>query len=401
MKAAIVVLALTSAVLAQDIAVEAETLYTSSAQGVIRNGVVLVHQGKITAAGKGITIPAGYQRLQAKVVTPGLVDAHTTIGLSGLYNVPADQDSDEATDPSQPDLRAIDGFHADEELIRYALENGVTTIQAAPGQKNVIAGQAALLKTHASQPTVEAMAIKDVSAMFFTLGEEPKSTYGASNKAPTTRMATAALIRRELLAAQAYDKKRSSERPPDIDPKLEALARVVRREIPAVFTAHREDDILTALRIGREFQLKVILDGATEGYLVADEIRQAGVPVIVDPTMIRASSMETRNATLENAAILADKGIQIAIQSGFEGYVPKTRLALFEAGVAAANGLGLEKALRAVTIDAARILGVESRAGSIEEGKDADLVLFNGDPFEYTTRVDAVIAGGTLIRPKP
>jgi imidazolonepropionase-like amidohydrolase len=208
-------------------------------------------------------------------------------------------------------------------------------------------------------------------------------------------MGTAALIRKALAAAQNYDRKK-----PDRDLKLEALARVVRGEVPAVFTAHREDDILTALRLAREFDLKLVLDGATEGYLVADEIRRAGVPVIVGPTMIRAASLETRNATLENAAILADRGVRVAIQSGFEAYVPKTRLALFEAAIAAANGLGLDRALAAITVDAARILDIAGRAGSLEEGKDADLVLFSGDPFEYLTRVEGVIVGGTIISPK-
>jgi imidazolonepropionase-like amidohydrolase len=208
-------------------------------------------------------------------------------------------------------------------------------------------------------------------------------------------MGTAALIRKALVEAQNYDRKKA-----DRNLKMEALARVVKGEIPAVFTAHREDDILTAIRIGREFNLKLILDGATEGYLVADEIKKAGVPVIVGPVMIRALGLDRRNATLENAAILAGKGIPIAIQSGFEGYVPKTRIALFEAAVAASNGLGIERALAAITISPARILGISERVGSIEEGKDADLVLFDGDPFEYRTHVDAVIAGGTIVRQK-
>jgi imidazolonepropionase-like amidohydrolase len=316
--------------------------------------------------------------------------------LSGLFNVPADQDQDEESDPNQAELRAIDGFNPNEPLLDYALENGVTTFQTAPGHRNVIAGQAAIFKTRARTRTVDGMVIRPISAMLFTLGEAPKELYGTKGKAPTTRMGSAALIRRALVAAQNYEHKKNAE--PDL--KMQALLRVLHGEIPAVFTVHREDDILTALRIGKEFGLKVILDGATEGYLVAGEIAKANVPVIVSPTMIRASSFETRNATLENAALLADAHVKIAIQSGFEGYVPKTRLALFEASVAAANGLGLERALAAVTVDAARILGVADRVGSLEEGKDADLVLFNGDPFEYVTRVEAVVSGGQVFHPK-
>ena len=357
---------------------------------------VLIQDGKIAGVGAGLAIPAGYERIRAKVVTPGLVDAHSTIGLSGFLNVPADQDQDEESDPNQAELRAIDGFNPNETLLDYSLRNGVTTVQTAPGARNAIAGQAAILKTGGKVHTVDAMALKPVSGMIFNLSESVKATYGPKNKAPTTRMGTAALIRRALNAAQNYDRKK-----PDRDLKLEALARVVRGEIPAIFTVHREDDILTALRIGREFNLKVILDGATEGYLVADEIRKAGVPVIAGPVMERAASMETRNATVENAAILANKGIPIAIQSGFEGYVPKTRVALFEAAIAAGNGLGMERALEAVTIAPARILGIADRVGSLEEGKDADLALFDGDPFEYVTHVQAVIVSGQVVKTNP
>ena len=380
---------------AQKIAVEGETVYTMGGKGSIANGVVLIQDGKITAAGAALAIPSDYRRLRAKVVTPGFVDAHSTIGLSGIFNIPADQDQDETSDPNQAELRAVDGFNPNDALVDYALEDGVTTVQAAPGHKNAIAGQSAIFKTHAGRRTVENMAVRSVSAMFFTLGEEAKEAYGPKGKAPATRMGTAALIRKALVEAQNYDRKK-----PDRNLKMEALARVVKGEIPAVFTAHREDDILTAIRIGREFNLKLILDGATEGYLVADEIKKAGVPVIVGPVMIRALGLDRRNATLENAAILAGKGIPIAIQSGFEGYVPKARIALFEAAVAASNGLGIERALAAITISPARILGISERVGSIEEGKDADLVLFDGDPFEYRTHVDAVIAGGTIVRQK-
>ena len=171
---------------------------------------------------------------------------------------------------------------------------------------------------------------------------------------------------------------------------------MLRREIPLLVTAHRSQNIVTALRLAKEFNIKIVLDGASESYLVVEQIKAAGVPVIVHPTMYRAAG-EAENLSMETAATLRHAGITVAIQSGFEPYVPKTRSVLFEAAVAAANGLTFDEALAAVTIDAARILGVEARVGSIEAGKDADLALFDGDPFEYTTHVTSVLINGKVV----
>jgi imidazolonepropionase-like amidohydrolase len=187
------------------------------------------------------------------------------------------------------------------------------------------------------------------------------------------------------------------EKRPARDLRLEALARVLSGELPALITAHSAVDIVGALRLQREFGFRLVLDGVSEAYLVLDEIRAAGVPVIVHPTMARLSG-ETHAASLETAGRLANAGIAIALQSGHESYVPKTRVVLFEAGVAAAHGLGFERALEAVTIGAARLLGVADRVGSLEPGKDADLALFDGDPFEYTSHVCAVLVDGKLVR---
>jgi imidazolonepropionase-like amidohydrolase len=249
------------------------------------------------------------------------------------------------------------------------------------------------------------MVVRAYSGMVFNLGENPKNVYGSQHKPPSTRMGTAEIIRKALLEAQIYqhkwqewdksDKKDASKRPAH-DLKLEALAHVVTGDAPAIFVADREDDISTALRIAREFSLKPILAQATEGYLAREVIRRAGVPVIVGPTMQRLDALQTENATLENAALLAQVGIPVAFSSGFEGYVPKNRVLLFEAAVAAANGLGGDRALEAATMGAARILGIADRVGSLEPGKDADLVIFDGDPFEYTSHVEAVLVNGEV-----
>jgi len=394
---------------AQKIAVEADTLSTQGTAGTLSPGVVLIENGKITAVGpaSSITIPEGFERLHAKVATPGLIDAKTSVGLSGWYNVPADQDQDEPTDPNTADVRALDSFNPREPLLEYIRNLGVTTVQTGPGPDNPIAGQAGIFKTAGPHGVMEAdaMAVRAYSAMVFNLGENPKNVYGSKNKAPSTRMGTAEIIRKALLDAQSYrrkweewdkSEKKDPAKRPTHDLKLEALARVVEGKVPTIFVADREDDISTALRIAHEFSLKLILAQATEGYLARDVIRRAGVPVIVGPTMQRLDALQTENATLENAALLADLGIPIAFSSGFEGYVPKNRVLLFEAAIAAANGLGTDRALQAATLGAARILGIADRVGSLEPGKDADLALFDGDPFEYTSHVEAVLVNGEV-----
>jgi imidazolonepropionase-like amidohydrolase len=212
-------------------------------------------------------------------------------------------------------------------------------------------------------------------------------------------MGTAALIRQKLVAGR-HEAKRggffgSREGPPNLG--LEALGEVAAGELPAIFRARRADDILTALRIAREFDLDVAIADATEGYLVSELLRAAGVPVLVGPVMERVSTPETENASYENAAFLAAAGIPIALRTGFESYVPKNRVLLFEAAIAAANGLGVDAALRAITLSPAEILGIADDYGSVEKGKVADLVLFDGDPFEYRSHVTAVVAGGQVV----
>lgn len=398
--------------LAETLAVAGEEVHTVSG-AVIREGVVLVEDGRIVAVGPAadVTAPSDATPLAARVVTPGLIDAQTSAGLAGLYNVPADSDQDEETDPNQAELRALDAFNPQEPLLRHRLEHGVTLVQSGPGPANPIGGQAGIFRTHGR--VADAMVVRAPSAVVFSLGERPKSTYSETSKLPMTRMGTAALIRQALQAGAEYARKRreaveqaekdsggsgeGGAKPPDTDLEKEALALVTGGQLPALFVAHRADDILTALRIGREFSLKTILAGATEGYLVADELVSAKVPVLVGPIMTRVGSPETENATFENAAILADRGVPIAIRSGFESYVPRARVVLFEAAIAAANGLGPQRALRAITLGAAELLGVASDHGSLEPGKVADLVLFDGDPFEYTSHVEAVVAGGEVV----
>jgi len=400
-------------VVAQKTAILAEKLYTMGNGPQGQPGIVLIENGKITAVQSGTNAPSGYDVLRAAYVTPGLIDAKTTAGISGAYNIPADQDQDEETDPNTADVRAIDSFNPREMLVQYINTYGVTTIQSAPGIANPVAGQAGIFKTVGPKtvgPTADELAVKPVSAIVFNLGESPKKAYGSKDKAPTTRMMTAAIIRKALLDAQNYERKwddwnssakKDTSKQPARDLKQEVIVRALRGELPAIFNAYRADDIDTALRLAQEFKLKFMLSSVTEGYLEPQVIKRSGAAALVGPTLQRFESLETSNASLENAAILAQAGVPVALMTGFEGYVPKNRVLLFEAAVAAGNGLGFEGALRACTIDSARILGIADRVGSLEPGKDADVVLYDGDPFEYRSHVTAVLVNGKVSYRRP
>lgn len=397
--------------LAEALVVDAERLYPVSGPP-IENGRVVVEKGRIARVGPAskVGVPRGARRLAAAVATPGLIDVQTTVGLSGLYNVPADQDQDETSDPNQAELRALDAFNPDEPLLRWQLAHGVVLVQSGPGPRTPVAGQAGIFRTHGD--LADRMLVREPSALVMNLGESPKEAFGGKGKRPQTRMATAAILRAALLSGRQYARAVAKAKkgggflglgggekpaPPERDLEREALAAAVTGELPVVFVAHRADDIATALRVAEEFELRrFAIAGATEGYLVADLLRAARVPVFVGPVMERAHSPQTLGATYENAALLARAGVPIAIRSGHEPYAPKSRAVLFEAAVAAANGLGFDAALRAITLGAAEALDVADHYGSLEKGKVADVVLYDGDPFEYVSHVTAVVAGGEV-----
>eukprot|EP00913_Durusdinium_trenchii_P023384 g21962.t1 len=382
----------------REMVILAGRLHTVS-NGTIKNGVVHVRDGKIVYAGarRGFEFPKNVPVLTAAVVTPGLIDAHSQVPLSGQYNIPADQDADETSDPNQADVRTLDAFNPSEPLLRFLLTQGVTVIHASPGRANVIGGMTGVYRTHGQ--SAEAMTIRFPHAMLFNLGESPKRTY--SGRKPATRMGTVSLIRGALTEANNYARKRAAakkDEPVDRELKQEALANVTGRKMRALFCAQRADDILTALRLIREFKLDGQIALAADAYLIRDRIAKTGVPIIVHPTMQRAGSrIETYNSYLGNAAALADSKITVAIASGVEGYVPKTRVIRHEAAIAAVYGLGIERALKAITLDAAKILGIDEQYGSLEKGKVGDLVLYDGDPFEHKTHVTHVIVGGKVV----
>jgi len=384
---------------AAQIAVRGDTVYTMAGPA-LRDGVVLIRDGKIERVGpaREVAIPSGYRALRARVVTPGLIDAHATVGLSGWLNQPHDQEQVDRSAPVQPELRAIDAYDPRERLVEYLRGFGVTTVHTGHGPGALVSGQTMVVKT--AGRTVDEAVVVPEAMIVVTLGGQGLES-GA--KAPGTRGKAAAMLRGELIRAQEYAAKREKAeagKEPARDLRLEVLARVLRGDLPLLVTAHKSYDIMTALRLQKEFGFRLVLDGAAEAYLVLDAVKAAGVPVIIHPAMLRTWG-EAENLSRETAATLKAAGIRLAMQSGFESYVPKTRVVLFEAAIAVKHGLGFEDALAALTIDAARILGVDRRLGSLEPGKDADVALYDGDPFEYTSHCTGVIINGQVVSDTP
>jgi imidazolonepropionase-like amidohydrolase len=367
----------------------------------IENGVVVIRDGTIAAVGPAgeVEIPDGFEVLEAAVVTPGLVDAHTVVGLAGQYNYDHDQDQLERSEPMQPQLRAIDAYNTRERLVEWVRSFGVTTIHTGHAPGEVISGQTMIVKTAGN--TVDDAVVVPVAMVAASLDQ---SALKGRDGSPGTRSKMVSLLRQKLVEADEYRRRRAAAPTDDDDDDasrardlgLEVLVRALDGDLPLLVTAHRAQDIANALRIAEEFDLRLVLDGGAESYLLAGRIHDAGVPVIVHPTMMRAWE-QTENASFETASRLADAGIPVALQSGYEDYVPKTRVVLFEAALAAVNGLGFERALATITIDAARILGVADRVGSLEVGKDGDVALYDGDPFEYTSHCVGVVIEGDVV----
>jgi imidazolonepropionase-like amidohydrolase len=383
------------------LAVRGDIVHTMAGPA-IADGVVIVADGKIRNVGSAadIPIPPAARVVRGRVVTPGLVDAHTAVGLTGFLNQEQDQDQLDRGEPIQPELRAIDSYNCRERLIEWVRGFGVTTIHTGHAPGALVSGQTMVAKTVGA--TADEAAIRPVAMVAVTLGDDARP--GDAKKSPGTRSKAVAMLRSELVKTQDYLRKRKTaeaDKRPDRDLRREVFAEVLDGKLPLLVTANRATDIDGALRLAAEFGIRIVLDSAAEAYLLDDRIKAAGIPVIVHPTMRRGGMGETENISFETAAKLRAAGIPVALQSGYEGYVPKTRVALFEAAVAAANGLTTEQALATVTSDAARIVGVADRVGSLEPGKDGDIAVFDGDPFEYTTHCTAVVIDGRIVHDAP
>jgi imidazolonepropionase-like amidohydrolase len=389
--------ALTLALGAQDLAVRGELVHTVSGEP-IQNGVVIVRGGKVAAVGPAAStpIPANFRVLDAKVVTPGLVDAHSVVGLAGHLNQPQDQDQLDPSSPIQPELRAIDAYNARERLIVWLREHGVTTLHTGHAPAALISGQTLVAKTRGD--TVEEAVIVPCAMIAATLGADSRAS---GDKSPGTAGKQAAMLREALLGAREHQRKlaaagEDASKRPDRDLRKEALLEVLEKRVPLLITAQRHQDIASALRLAKEFDLRIVLDGAAEAYEMLEPIKASGFPVILHPPLARFAG-ELENASRATPKKLLDAGIPFTFQSGYEPYVPKTRVVLFEAAIAASHGLGAQAALRSITLDAARILGLDARLGSLDVGKDGDLALYDGDPFEYTSHCIGTVIEGVVV----
>ena len=334
------------------------------------------------------------------IAMPGLIDAHSHLGLFGDGMGVEGDDGNETSDPATPQIRAIDGINALDKGFEEALDYGVTTVVTGPGSANPISGQAAALKTYGC--CVDDMIMVDALAMKMALGENPKNTYAGRSQAPITRMATAAIIREELYRAKRYleDLQRSEEDEeldaPEYDAKCEALLPVLRGEMPVHIHAHRADDIFTAARIIREFSLKGVIIHATEAHLVAERFAKEGIPVVTGPILGTRSKPELAGMSREAPAVLYNSGIKSAICTDHPE-MPQDMLML-SASLAHSFGLERDAALKAVTVWAAEICGLQDRVGTLEVGKDADIVIYRNDPIKCLEKPEAVYINGNKVR---
>lgn len=336
-------------------------------------------------------------------VFPGFIDAHTHLGLweDGLGFEGAD--GNEETDPITPNLNPIDAINPMDHTFKEAYEGGITSVCVTPGSANVMGGQCIAIKTFGKR--IDKMVIKNPVAVKIAFGENPKSCYGQEEKSPQTRMAIAATLRENFRKAQDYLEEMSfySEADdndidkPEYDMKLESLIPVLRRRIPLKAHAHRADDIFTAIRIAKEFDLKLTIDHCTEGHLIVDELLEENgeYPIIVGPSLTDRSKPELRNLSLETAGILSNAGIEVSLMTDHP-VIPVQHLPMC-AGMAIKNGMKEDAALRAITINPAKTLGIDKKVGSLEEGKDADIVLWEGSPFDLGGKVMCTIIDGKVV----
>ena len=371
---------------------------------VIPNGYVLLEGDKIKAVGPMEECPGGWNGpvLDAAGghILPGFVDAHCHLGMCGDGLGFEAEDDNESTDPCTPHLRALDGLNPLDRCFREAREAGVTTVLTGPGSGNPINGQGLAVKTVGRW--AEEMVVREPASLKLALGENPKSVYHERKETPMTRMGTAALIRAQFSEALEYmDKQNKADAeedtdPPDFDPKLEALLPALRGELPVHIHAHRADDIATAVRLAREFGLKPVVVHGTEGHLLPELLAGAHIPVITGPILTDRSKPELANSTIETPARLAAAGVEIAICTDHP-VTPIQYLSLC-AAMAVRGGLDPEEALKAITLNGAKLAGVEHRVGSLTPGKDADVVVTDRHPLDWLGRVTAVFIGGVRVK---
>lgn len=377
----------------------------NGAINTITNGVivgdVLIEDGKIKEIGEDLVVPLDAKVIDAegKQVFPGFIDAHTHLGLweDGMGYEGAD--GNEETDPITPQLNPIDGMNPMDNTFKEAYQGGITSVCTTPGSANVMGGQCIAIKTFGRR--IDNMVIKNPVASKIAFGENPKSCYGRDEKTPQTRMAIASLLRENLKKAEEYMEElelymeHEDHDKPEYDIRLESLIPVLKGEIPFKVHAHRADDMFTAIRIAKEFDIKLTLDHCTEGHLIAEELLEEGYPVIVGPSLSERSKIELRNLTFDTAGILSNTGLNVSLTTDHP-VIPVQYLPIC-AGIAVKHGMKKEDAIKAMTINPAITLGIDNKVGSIEIGKDADIVIWDGDPLEIQSNVLYTIINGKVV----
>ena len=374
----------------------------TACSGTIGNGYILIKDGRIIDVGPMDFCPKDSESYDFSGLTvyPGFIDAHCHLGMweDGLSF--EGDDGNEDTDPATPHLKALDAINPGDYSFKEAVAAGVTAVVTGPGSANPVAGQMVAIKTYGSR--VDDMVIKDPIAMKFALGENPKNTYHSKDETPSTRMATAAIIREQLKKAERYQRDLLAAEEdedvdePEVDVKSEALAATLDKSIQSHFHAHRSDDIFTAIRIAKEYDLELVLIHCTEGYLNAEKLAEEKVSAVVGPLICSRMKPELSNERDENPAVLKKAGIDVAICTDHPE-VPIKYLAL-SAGIAVRAGMDHDDAIRAITSVPAKILGLSDRIGSVAPGLDADLAVFKGDPLSVYEEPVWVIAGGKIVK---
>ncbi len=366
-------------------------------------GTILVQDGKIAAIGD-VNLPPEADVIDAAgaAIYPGFIDPHTHLGVSEQGLGWEGRDYNEMTDPVTAHLRALDAINPEEDGYREAVEAGITTVMCAPGSANILGGSTVVLKPGGG--LLHQRVLRANAGIKAALGENPKRVYSGAKKAPSTRMASAAILREALVAAQNYQNKLEraggdADKLPPRDLKAEALLPVLKKEVPLRMHAHRADDIATALRIAKEFEINLTLEHASEAHFLLDKVAQSGFPAIVGPSLGTPGKVETQKKTLDTVKILSEAGVTVALTTDH----PVLNIyQLLHAAAAVVRETGMDEydVLRLITINAAQILGVDQRVGSIEVGKDADLVIIEGHPFDYLSRVLYTIIDGQVIYPQ-
>ncbi|MBS3782077.1 MAG: amidohydrolase [Candidatus Thermoplasmatota archaeon] len=355
-------------------------------------GSILIEDDKIAEIGKEIDVPdeAKIIDVKGKTIIPGLIEAHCHTGIHEEGEGWQGNDTNEMYDPITPHLRALDGINPDDIGLKEAVKAGITTVNVTPGSANPIGGQSVALKTAGSN-IVDDLVLKEPTGMKMAFGENPKRVYREQDKLPSTRMTTAGLLRKTLSESENYDGDDEEKE----NFKLQALKPVLEKELKARIHAHRADDMISAIRIAEEFDFDMVLEHATEGHKIAEFLAKREVPAVVGPCLSSKSKRENAARTFETPGVLSDKGVKVALMT--DSPVIPTKYLNLMAAYSVKEGMDEEEALKAITIYAAEICGIDHRVGSLEKGKDADIVVLDGDPLEIKSRVEKVFIEGDEI----